>query len=471
MTTGDGFRFIERARVAFNLGNYAQAELEVRKHLALCPEDVDSITLLAACRCNLGGFKEAEQLAGRALGLNPLSAYANYVLAAACLSQGQVIEAELAIEEALRLEPDSCTYLVFLAAILPLGAPRGLELARQALALEPHSLPAMQQLYLRLLYDGRLTAAESVLQDLLARYPENALVHEQVAWHNLDSPERMRDAIEHFQESLRLNPNRASSMEGLLKARSLSHGAFSSLLDIVPTNMGSYCLLLSLTVPLIYLVVCFVFHHDLNESNIAGAILLPIAFYLVVLFFKTFVEHLNLLSLLRFKNERHLVLSRLKESALAGGIGIMIGLMLVALADLFAGRPLFLIGPSFIASLRDAPGWLYCDWLQRFPLVGCFAPLLLFGALSLLVSSLYSLGRHHWKRRPRNTAYFRQLLVMLCCLDVCLLFVAMALYKSVVAVYLTFVGTTVLICCLAINPVLLSYVKGVIAKDAAQIKV
>ncbi|MBK8224294.1 MAG: tetratricopeptide repeat protein [Candidatus Obscuribacter sp.] len=469
MTNGDGFRFIERARVAFNLGKYAQAELEVRKHLALCPEDVDGITLLAACRCNLGGFKEAQQLAGRALSLNPLSAYANYVLAAACLSQGQVIEAELAIEEALRLEPDSCTYLVFLAAILPLGAPRGLELARQALALEPHSLPAMQQLYLRLLYDGRLTAAESVLQDLLARYPENALVHEQVAWHDLDSPERVQEAIEHFQESLRLNPNRTSSMQGLLQARSRSHAA-SALLNVVPANLGFYCLLLSLTVPLAYLFSCLTFHHELNESHIAGAILLPIAVYLVVLFFQMIVEHLILLSRLRFKNERHLVLARLKNSALACSIGAIIGLLVVATSDLFAGRPLLLVGPSLGFSLVQAPSWLYCDWRQRFPGVGSFAPLLLFTALSLSLSSALSLFRHHLQRRPMSTDYFRRLLVMLCCLGICLMFVAMALFKSVLAVYLTFVAATILIFCLVLNPVVLSYVKAAIARDAAQIK-
>lgn len=469
MTTGDGFRFIERAQAAFSLGNFSQAELEVQKHLALNPEDVDSITLLAACRSNLGRFREAQQLAGQAISLCPQSAYAHYVLAATCLAQGQVLEAELAIEEALRLEPNSCTYLVFLAAILPLDAPRGLELARQALALEPHSLPAMQQLYLRLRYDGRVDAAESVLQDLLALYPENALVHEQVAWHSLDSPARLQEAIEHFQESLRLNPNQTSSMQGLLQARSRSHAA-SALLNVVPANLGFYCLLLSLTVPLTYLFSCLTFHHELNESHIAGAILLPIAVYLVVLFFQMIAEHLILLSRLRFRNERHLVLARLKNSALACSIGAIIGLAVVASGDLFAGRPLLYVGPALGFSLVRAPSWLYCDWQERFPGVGSFAPLLLFTALSLTLSSALSLFRHHLHRRPMSTDYFRRLLVMLCCLGICLMFVAMAIFKSVLAVYLTFVTVSILIFCLVLNPVVLSYVKAAIARDAAQIK-
>ena len=59
---------------------------------------------------------------------------------------------------------------------------------------------------------------------------------------------------------------------------------------------------------------------------------------------------------------------------------------------------------------------------------------------------------------------------MLCCLGICLMFVAMALFKSVLAVYLTFVAATILIFCLVLNPVVLSYVKAAIARDAAQIK-
>ncbi|NJL71615.1 MAG: hypothetical protein HC888_08345, partial [Candidatus Competibacteraceae bacterium] len=88
MTAGDGFRFIERAQAAFSLGNFRQAEKEVQKHLTLNPEDVDSISLLAACCFNLVRFQEAQELAGRAISLCPQSAYAHYVLAAACLAQG-----------------------------------------------------------------------------------------------------------------------------------------------------------------------------------------------------------------------------------------------------------------------------------------------------------------------------------------------------------------------------------------------
>lgn len=50
------------------------------------------------------------------------------------------------------------------------------------------------------------------------------------------------------------------------------------------------------------------------------------------------------------------------------------------------------------------------------------------------------------------------------------MFVAMAIFKSVLAVYLTFVTVSILIFCLVLNPVVLSYVKAAIARDAAQIK-
>lgn len=207
-----------RARILLEQDRYDLAAREVTARLADDPNDPEGYILLALCQSNLNDPKAAET-ARTAVELAPNDDRAHFVSSLTQRKRGNLDEAERAIRRAIELNSWNAGYFGQHAAIdvARYRWTEALKSADEGLAIDPDDETCLNLRAIALTKLGRHADAASTLEGALEKHPEDAHVHANRGWTLLHENEP-RKAIEHFRESLRLDPNSEWAKEGLLEA-------------------------------------------------------------------------------------------------------------------------------------------------------------------------------------------------------------------------------------------------------------
>jgi tetratricopeptide (TPR) repeat protein len=164
-------------------------------------------------------FKEATDEAAQAVHLAPDFPFAHYALASIFHDRNRNEEALAAIKEALRLDSSDADYFALLSAIhiSEKKWAEALTAAEQGLQLDSEHVGCTNLRAVALVKLGRRSEAGATIGAALARNPENSVTHANQGWTLLEGGDPKK-ALEHFRESLRLNPENEWARQGIVEA-------------------------------------------------------------------------------------------------------------------------------------------------------------------------------------------------------------------------------------------------------------
>jgi tetratricopeptide (TPR) repeat protein len=210
---------LDRAFLLYQQTRYAQAELELRQALMHVPDDATAHALLGLCLAQQKRYDEASQEAAAAVHRAPDLPFAHYAMASVLHDRNRLDEAAAAIGEAIRLEPAHAEFFALSAGIHldRRDWPAALADAEQGLAIDPEHVGCTNLRAIALVKLGRKREAGLSIDAALARDPENAASHANQGWTRLEQG-RPAEALHHFRESLRLNPELEWARQGIIEA-------------------------------------------------------------------------------------------------------------------------------------------------------------------------------------------------------------------------------------------------------------
>ena len=209
----------QRGAILLQQQRHDLAEQEFRQALFDAPHNELAHAMLALCLRQLDRPAEGAAEARAAIGLNPELALGHYALALNLLDQKQRPAALTACREAVRLDPHDADFHAAEAAIELTSEHfrEALAAADRALACHPKHTPSLNLRAMALRHLGRSGEAQVASGQVLAEAPEDALAHAVHAWNYLERG-RVADALTHFAEALRLDPNDDFARRGMIEA-------------------------------------------------------------------------------------------------------------------------------------------------------------------------------------------------------------------------------------------------------------
>lgn len=220
-----------RAELLYQQSRHELAAHELRQILAVAPENPPAHALLALCFVEQKQFAEAQREAEIAVGQGPDFAFAHYARARVLEERNDFDGAAAAIGEAIRLEPTDADFHAMHAQIRfnRKEWPLALAAAETGLQFDPEHVAANNLRAMALVKLGRQAEAGQTIDATLARSPENSFTHANRGWTLLESGDRKK-ALEHFQESLRLDPTNDWARAGVVEALKAGNPIYAAML-------------------------------------------------------------------------------------------------------------------------------------------------------------------------------------------------------------------------------------------------
>jgi tetratricopeptide (TPR) repeat protein len=210
---------LERAILLYQQSRYDLAEDELRQELAAEPHDGYAHALLGLCLGHREQFAAATDEVQQAVQLTPDMPFAHYAMACVWVQRNHDKEALAAILEALRLDASQPNYYALLAKI-HLNEARwrpALDAAERGLQLDAEDVDCNNLRAIALVKLGRKSEAGQTIDAALRRNPDNAITHANQGWTLLER-RQPKEALEHFREALRLDPQNEWARQGIIEA-------------------------------------------------------------------------------------------------------------------------------------------------------------------------------------------------------------------------------------------------------------
>jgi len=210
---------LQRALLLLQGGRHVQAADELRHLLNTQPNDVAAHATLAMCLAYCEQYAEATEEARTAIQLAPDNPFGFYAQAIVLRCRNRYSESEQSIRQAIDLDPDDADYFALLGQ-LHLEQSRwqqALDAAVEGLGVEPENVDCMNVQARALVQTNRGEHARVAIEGALAREPENAETHANFGWTLLDEG-KYYQAMEHFREALRLQPDLEWARLGVIEA-------------------------------------------------------------------------------------------------------------------------------------------------------------------------------------------------------------------------------------------------------------
>lgn len=210
---------IQRARFYMNQRRYKEAQAELAKVLASEPDNSMAHTMLGFCLHRSGDKVAGRKEAVIGVGLDPASSYAHRMVGHICFESGDQKTAEQALREALRLQPNDANAYGMLALSLAVRArwKESLEVAEAGLAIDPNDVNCVNARSQAISVIGGKEDTQRAVQQALQENSQDPLAQTYAGWAMLRQ-NRSKEAVEHFREALRLDPQREDARRGLLEA-------------------------------------------------------------------------------------------------------------------------------------------------------------------------------------------------------------------------------------------------------------
>ena len=210
---------LQRAKLLYHQDRPDQALAELRQHLLEDPEDHEAHAYMGLCLVPAKQFDEAQQHAQQAIHLAPEEPFSYYALAHLLDQRNRVSEAQRAIEEALRLDPYEPAYFAELASLhyQQRRWKETLAAADEGLSIDPEHNVCLNLRAQALIKLGDRAGAATTIGDALSRRPDDPLTHANQGWALLEQG-NPKQAMIHFREALRLQPDLEFARVGIVEA-------------------------------------------------------------------------------------------------------------------------------------------------------------------------------------------------------------------------------------------------------------
>lgn len=210
---------LSRAQMLMSQNRHDQAEVEIRQALANDPDSFMAAGLLAICLAEQKRFDEATESAHRAIGLAPDASFPHYALAFVLQKRNRPKEAIEPLQEAIRIDPYDEHMFATLAGIhLNLKQwKNALEAANRGLEIDPESADCLNIKSIAQINLGQKAEAEASIASAMHKDPDDPVTHANLGWSKLEAGKH-QEAMEHFREALRLDPNSVWARQGILEA-------------------------------------------------------------------------------------------------------------------------------------------------------------------------------------------------------------------------------------------------------------
>jgi tetratricopeptide (TPR) repeat protein len=221
----------QRGLLLYQQGRYQQAETELRKGLALAPEHGTSHAFLALCLAEQQQFEKATEEAQLSIRYEPDSDFGYYALARVMSDRGYYEEAMAHANEAVRLDSSDPENFCLLASIAfsQRAWPAALEAADRGLQCNPEHVGCANLRAMALVKLGRGADAARTIEGALSKAPDNSLTHANKGWALLHESNH-KEALEHFREALRLDPDNEWARQGVVQSLKARHFIYAWML-------------------------------------------------------------------------------------------------------------------------------------------------------------------------------------------------------------------------------------------------
>lgn len=223
---------IQRAQLLLQQGRLQDAVTILYQHLQHQANDIDGLFLLAICYLELKQPDSAATVIKNALGMVPDDDRFLYLHARVLLEKDQYNAAIDAIREAVAIHPYVADYFGMWSQILLVKKDyRGaLEKAEEGLALDPENQVCLNLRSHAMFSLGNKEAAFADLHEALEHNPENAYTHANLGWKWLEAGDH-RKSLEHFRESLKIDPNQQWAKNGMVQAMKARYWLYRQFLN------------------------------------------------------------------------------------------------------------------------------------------------------------------------------------------------------------------------------------------------
>jgi tetratricopeptide (TPR) repeat protein len=221
---------IQRAVLLLRQHKFKEAETILNGLFAEDPTNTDVIGLMCEVKIYQDKFDQAMALINNAIGLEPDAGHLFHKRARIYIQQDKYDAAEKDLQQAIALDPYETDYFALLA-LLKIERKQyseALELADKALELNAENIQAMNARSTALLKLNRKEESFTAIEGALREDPDNAYTHANYGWGLLEKGSH-HDALHHFAEALRKNPNLELAQRGMaeaLKARYIIYRGF-----------------------------------------------------------------------------------------------------------------------------------------------------------------------------------------------------------------------------------------------------
>ena len=221
----------QRGLHLYGQNRYAEAEREFRQSVSNDPDDAYTRAMLGLSLCQQERFDEAEREIAEALKIDPGFAFVHYARAIVLNDRNRYEEAEKAVREAISMEPEAADFYALLAQVrLNLRNWTGaLEAAETGLQMDSEHVGCTNLRAIALVKLGRKEEAGVTIDAALAKDPENSVTHANQGWTLLHAGDHKK-ALEHFRESLRLDPENEWARQGIIEALKAQNIVYAAML-------------------------------------------------------------------------------------------------------------------------------------------------------------------------------------------------------------------------------------------------
>ncbi|SEW20492.1 tetratricopeptide repeat protein [Chitinophaga arvensicola] len=223
---------IQRAQILVQQGRFEDAFVALRQHLSTNAHDTDGLFLLAVCYLETGNTAEAAQVASNTLGFAPYDDRFLYLLSRIAFQKNQYNEAIKTISAAVAINPYRVDYFAMWSQILLSRKEYepALRKAEEGLAINPEDEACLNLRSHALFRLGKKEEAFSNLHEALEHNPENAYTHANLGWRWLEAGDH-RKSLEHFRESLKIDPNNDWARQGMVQAMKARYWLYRQFLN------------------------------------------------------------------------------------------------------------------------------------------------------------------------------------------------------------------------------------------------
>ena len=212
-------RYIQRAELLMRQERYDKAIEELQKALADDPDDPMGHVLLSYSLSELKQHSLAIQHAEQAISIAPDLDIAHSALARAFNLADKPRKALAPASEAIRLDPyDATNYAVKAAVHMHLSQwSEALDCADAGLGVDAENDECANLRSAALMQLGRKDEASAAAENQLNRNPDDSFSHANMGWNYLQK-NKPREAVDHFREALRLEPDMDWARMGIIEA-------------------------------------------------------------------------------------------------------------------------------------------------------------------------------------------------------------------------------------------------------------